>query len=420
MANVLLVCSRSTNYTAATTSYILTTTGRQQSDANEDRRYVLFREAGTFSDLSVNVSANTTTANSTVTLRKNATTDGNLTLTIGSGATGMFEDTAHTDSSAAGDKWATRIIAGATGTTLTLRAVSVLFGATSNTMSRQSILVSSTTATTTTYFAPSGSGSTGDATEANTKARIRQTCTAKNLYVRCRSNSKAGNTPVRTRKNGANGNNVITIGSSATGDFEDTGHTDSLAAGDDFDIAYETSVAGTIICNMFSIGFETTDGKGWLYGNEMAAVTQAEPLTRFYFLAGCVDTGMTTESIAQIKTMEAFTFSQLTIHITANGVTGTSEFRFRKNSADGNQLANITTSATGYFTDTTNSDICDADDLICADLTTPAVSGTPTITVRAVSVTMAPGAAAITKSLATETISITESPAVARLTGKIR
>ena len=108
-----------------------------------------------------------------------------------------------------------------------------------------------------------------------------------------------------------------------------------------------------------------------LYANPMAAVTFPEPVTRYLHIGGDIDTGLSTESEAQMKTRMPLILSNLTIHVPANGITATSTFVTRINGADGFCLCSIGSSATGYFTDTTNWDECDASALVNYALTTP-------------------------------------------------
>ena len=411
MAKVpLVVWGTPWGFTAATTTYVPLATAEFSANSNEDRRYILYREAGVFSDLFVRVSANTTTANSTIRTRKNATTNGNMSVTIGSGATGIFEDTTNTDTSAAGDKWAYQCVSGATGTTLTVSILSCMFAATTNTISRLAVFVASTTATTTTYFALTGVSSTGDATENNIKNRITRGGNIEKLYLRVTTNSKAGNTPVRIRKNGANGTVTATIGSSATGDFEDTTNSDSVNPGDDVDIALETSVAGTLAPSLFAVSFESTTDVGWLANASNSALTFTEPLTRYAGLGGAIRSSIATESETQLKTRTPLTLSNLTIHVSANAITGTSTFKMRVNTADGFSICSIGSSATGYFTDSTNWEETDSDDLVNYQLITPAVGGTPTMTVRSMGINTEPFSAVndVVRALPTETIAASE------------
>lgn len=407
-------------FTTATTTYIPLSTTDFNANSTEDRRYIIYREPGVFSKLFVRITANTITANSTIRTRKNAATSGNLVVTVGSGATGEFEDTTNTDTSTAGDKWVYQVIAGSTGTTLTASIFSCLFEATTNTVSKLTTFAPSTTSTVTLYSGLSGVSST-ETVEANVKNRVRSNGTLKNMYVKVNTNSKAGNTPVRIRKNGANGTNVITIGSNATGEFEDTTHSDSVAAGDDVNFAVETSVAGTLAFSTYTIGFETTDDTGWLVACANAALTQAEPVTRYYGLGGPVKTNIANEIETQLKTRTPIILSNLTIHISANAITDISLFKMRVNGADGFSSCSIGSSGTGYFTDSTNWEECDADDLVNYTLVTPAVSGTPTMTIRSMGIITEPFVAAnnVVKTMPTETITV-GAGTIAELAAKMR
>ena len=58
-----------------------------------------------------------------------------MTITIPAGTTGVFEDTTNTDTIAAGDEYNLRSVTGAGGT-LTIGALSVIFNATTNCVSK--------------------------------------------------------------------------------------------------------------------------------------------------------------------------------------------------------------------------------------------------------------------------------------------
>jgi thymidine phosphorylase len=77
--------------------------------------------------------------------------------------------------------------------------------------------------------------------EANSKNRQRKAMTASNLFIQIIQADGGNPVTFRSRKNGANGNMVISASASQTGLLQDTtsGHTDSLAVGDDFDISYQ-------------------------------------------------------------------------------------------------------------------------------------------------------------------------------------
>jgi len=164
MSKTLLVTAfpnGGSNTTAGATEYYWLV-GHINKSSTEAQRDILFRTAGTLSGLYVRVQTNATSASSTVRTRKNAS-NGSQTITIGSAATGEFEDTTNTDSVSAGDKLCVQTITG-TGGAINFRSQSTIFDATTDTCT---ICANtgpvSTTAASTTYYYPI-SGYNGDLT----------------------------------------------------------------------------------------------------------------------------------------------------------------------------------------------------------------------------------------------------------------
>lgn len=214
---------------------------------------------------------------------------------------------------------------------------------------------------------------------------IRTPGTIKNLQVFVNSNARTTNTTMRIRKNGADGNNVITIAPGVTNTlYEDTTHTDTVAVGDLIDFVTVTGT-GTENLSMshFMIDFITTDGSSFTCYSRTGGYAQPEPATNYPYIGGSALIASTgTESLTQVKTRAAFTFSQLAVNITANTVNTTSIVRFRKGGADGNQIVSIGSNATGFLFDNANSDICTDTDLVNLRINTPDVTGSQTITLR--------------------------------------
>jgi len=409
MARTLQACWNSNALTTGSTTYFQVPTSRLHGDSNQNRRETIYREAGNIQNLVVHVTANTTTAATQVVLLINGSTT-TLDRSIAAGATGDFTDGSVVAVSA-GDKLVWRVVAG-TGGTITISTISSEFDATTNTVTRHGTSTGSVVATAAIFFGLAGENTIGDATENNCKVRIRQTGTFKNLYVRCISNAKAGNSTVTVRKNGASQTLALTIGASATGDFENTANTVAVVAGDDICIQILGTNAGAISM-VFTLGFETTDGKGFMCGSANQALTIGEPLTRYMVPGARVNLGASTEADNQILLMNPYTFSQLTIHVSANTV-GVTPFRFRKNGANGNQSASITASTTGYFTDTTNTDALIVDDKFNANMVTPATGGTQTMTVRSWSVTFVAITTVNIDRTAADTLTLSDSVAIVR------
>ena len=88
------------------------------------------------------------------------------------------------------------------------------------------------TANTTQYWYPIGSGSVAaDTTETNKQIIFRNAGVISNFYVVLSSNGVTGTTTFTIRKN-ATTDLTSTVSFTGTGEAEDTTHTDSVAAGD--------------------------------------------------------------------------------------------------------------------------------------------------------------------------------------------
>lgn len=100
--------------------------------------------------------------------------------------------------------------------------------------------------------------------------------------------------------------------------------------------------------------------------------SQAASVTTYYYAgSGAITTTSTIESNRQAIIRTAGTASKMNIMVTSND-RGASTLKFRKNTADGNQVASITASTTGNFEDATNSDALAATDIIDYQLVTGA------------------------------------------------
>jgi len=98
----------------------------------ESNCQVKIQSAGTGSLLDVYVSANSiATSASTVRTRK-ATANGAMSVSIGAGATGTFQDTSNSDSVSAGNAYNYQIVTPNTSGTLTIDHISIAYDASSN------------------------------------------------------------------------------------------------------------------------------------------------------------------------------------------------------------------------------------------------------------------------------------------------
>jgi hypothetical protein len=378
---ILATTGTPTATTAGATQYwYLSTASIAGPNTAENFRQVIYRTPGTLSKLYVRVTASTTSATSTVVVRNN-TADAALTFTIAAGATGVFEDTTHTVTVAAGDKLCYKTISGGTGT-MSISIFSCEFEATTGTVTRltNGPPTSGYVLDNVTRFAQLvGTLTPNTATESVTKTRVTKAGTYKNLGVYASANARTSPTIIKSRKNGADGNITLTIGPTTAGWIEDTSHSDSVVPGDDYNWTVITGAgAGEGLgTQSMSCDFESTEGL--LLVGATAGLVQAANITNYIPVAGNILGATTTEANAKIKTRESYTLSGMTIFTSTNGITAGSTLRLRINGAPGNQVVTIPASTASVISDTTHTDVLTATDEIDFELQSGATGTSMTV-----------------------------------------
>lgn len=387
-----LYVSASTQTTTANTVQYWWINGRNSLSAAEDRVQQVIRTPGIFSKAYVRITANSVAATSTFQSRKN-TADGNISIPIGSNATGAFEDVINTDTVAAADKYTMRSTPGAATGTITCQLISFLFEQNTNdtdTITRLGCAVATTTSTASTTYYVGLSGSLSFQTvEADCKTRIRKDMVAKNLCFRVTA-QRNETIAVKSRKNGADGNISMAIGSGATGFIEETTNSDILAPGDDYNLTFATGAgAGSFTVQNTQLDYISTQPNydSPQIAQVIAGFSLTQNVTYRWGLSGTIN-GATAESSFQMLCREPWTFSELTTHASANTVNANSLLTFRKNGANANQNVTIGPLATGYFTDNVNMDTTTATDLVNYQMAVGATTAA-TLTVRTTSVSAA-------------------------------
>jgi hypothetical protein len=338
----------------------LAVTSIEGPSATEANKQILHRSPGTLSQLYVKVTANTINATSTIIVRKNAADTG-LSLTVGANATGAFENTIDTISVAAGDKLNYQTTPGAATGTMSISVLSVLFEATINTVTRlatSGTAANYATASVSRYNLIAGNHTVTSTTEPGMKCKIRKAGTGKNLAVYVSANARTTDTTVRTRKNALNGNCLITIGPGATGWFEDTTNSDTLAIADDYDIVTTTSTGTqTLTVQSTSLDFINTSGWGVSFNARGATFTINAASTNYFPIGGATNAG-SGEGGSQQKTRIRTQYSDLIINVvTTNTITADSTLKLRKNGVDTSLTVTIPASTIGLFSDTTHTEI---------------------------------------------------------------
>jgi hypothetical protein len=367
MANTIQHATQNQVVSAVNTLQSWNCTGGIQVDsgATETNAQTLLRSPGTASFLFFSNTANGSTAGLNVTFRVNAA-NGNQVVTVTTGATGIWEDTTHTDAITAGQQ--VNVQVGATtgaSTTITVGSIGYLFAATTNTVTRlctspaMSALVAATT-----YFSPLAGFQALNTTE-NRKCRQQKAGTLLNLACNVSTASASTTHSLVSRKGAVTQTQTVTCTAATTGWFEDTTHTDTVAVADDWDISLVTGATSlNLVIQQLAVDFSTTTG----IGQEIMAANSGQTFNvsanTFMAIEGGIPGLSTTEANLQRTCRAAFTFSNLTCLIQTNTVSAQTNLNFRNNAAAVNQTVPVTASTIGVFTDSTHTDVVVATDKV--------------------------------------------------------
>lgn len=220
----------------------------------EDLQYTI-RRATTYSNLRATVLTNSLDAGNTAwTFRIDGgqgPANGNQALSIAFGATGAFEDTTNSDAMEAGAVVRTQVVTSGTAGSFNPRLVQMAFTATGReVMSASNAPVSGSADR---YY-----GAEGDAlstiTEAESQIAARAAFTASSLLINVTAHAAPGAVDVFLRQNGANSALTVNIAASATGVFEDTTNSVSIAVTNTYNFFADVAVGGGVI-TIAIIGF---------------------------------------------------------------------------------------------------------------------------------------------------------------------
>ena len=334
------------------------------------------RNAGTFSNIRINVTANGVTANSTFTLLDSQVAT-SLVATITNATTGYFEDTSNTADLIASDECSYKLTTGASGTSLDVQTVSVEFDSDSDMVTLAGCHASSDTVlgASETTFIPILGGRHANSTSSNRAFRITEAnVTWQDLSCHVGSNSRSDDSTIKSNIEAADGNMVITFASS---DFsiikEDTSNSDSISASNDLALELETGAGtGTISFDAAYSSLVSTDDQ-WYTGLHGNRERYNDGQTNFLPLGGPINGEVTTESLTTADAPFDFTAEELTVNLIRNiGVDTTTVLRI--NGGDGNVTVNHNTTS-GIVTDTSNTDSISSGDEINFKISSP-VGGT--------------------------------------------
>lgn len=315
--------------------------------------------AGTFSNLAV-LASSTGGSTSATFFTRVSTANGNETVNLVAGS--IVEDTVNTDSVSVGNYfnyeqavtsvlfWSRTVFSASTNH-------ATLFDATNNlTLNSSTIDI---------FVSPMGAQGGSSATEANSQRLLRSPGTLNRFHTYVQG--LLATTVFAVRINSSDGNQTITV-SSATGLFEDTTNTDAVVSGDKLCNRMNTNSTGNVTVRRTGITFSTTATSNDIGGGTGPGGTTRTASTTVHYvgLAGftSLSAAITTESQVAVSHGFAGTISKMRFYVSANTYDANATWKSRKNSADGSQSVTISTGATGWMEDTSNSDTFTASDLI--------------------------------------------------------
>lgn len=229
--------------TASSTSYYpIIGNSINATEANASQK---INTAGILKHLYVYIESNSRTTTTTFGTRI-AGANGNLVISVLSGASGVFQDTSNTDSVTAGQKCNFYRTTGTGTQTTAIQTLTVGFETTNSKFFTGRNISAGTTVTTgvTTYW---GSGSSEvNSTESNIAGNIGIDCTLSKLWLYISANAATGTSTHNVRKNGSSTAVTISIGAGTTGEFEDTTNTVDFTSTDELSFRFVNGGGGSI------------------------------------------------------------------------------------------------------------------------------------------------------------------------------
>ncbi len=267
-------CMYTFNLSAASTTSYGPLAGRcSASQTTETTEKTRLRKAGTMKFLMANVTTNTRAQASTAKSRLNGA-DGVLTKSITGSTTGIFEDTANTDTLAVADDYDGALVTGTSTGNLGLRPYSFSFISTADFgMVIGGASAGTTQLTNLTRFYKFQSNNVAATTENNTvQVKTRAAFTLSELIINVTAITMTDPSTLTTRKNAGAGAQTASI-TTSTGIFSDSVNTDVLVTTDKINMQLVTGVTGTSLA-FVELGVWTTIA--------VAGGVSARPLTRAF------------------------------------------------------------------------------------------------------------------------------------------
>jgi len=229
---------------------------------------------------------------------------------------------------------------------------------------------------TTRYMHPLGLLTPDAAATALTWWIVRDTLTASNLWVRISANTVTGNSVFTFKIGATSATQTITVGSTLTGAFQDTTHTDSLVSGNGVSHKLAVPNLGTsITVTIIAFQIQADSAQAGVVGSAGPTVEAAGFVDYYPMLGYAPNPGVSIEARTALKVEVAGTLSNMALFVYENTRAATGSLKSRVNGSNGAQTVTITGSTTGLFEDTTNTDAVSIGQTIGAMLTAPTGAG---------------------------------------------
>lgn len=330
--------------------------------ATETPAQTIYRQAGTIAKVSIRITVNTIATSATTWKSRKNGADGNLSISIGAGLTGVFSDTTNSDTVTAADLFAWQLVTPNTSGSITYANYWWTYDVSGTTVVRTGLRSFSHGTSPSPGYAPLVGSSATYAAEATANVKAPIAGVLSNAFTYIVTNANTATQTYTARVNNASSSVVLTVGAGLTGLFEDTANTASIAAGDLVDWLIIATTTGAM--NPSQLGFDWTQAGAQILNSGQRTNAAYSPSTSYYMAATGGIFASTTESTAQQPIHVAGTISLMSVQVFTNGISASSTCVSRVNTANGAQTVTVGAGLTGLFQDTTNSDTLAADDLI--------------------------------------------------------
>lgn len=335
------------NIVAASANLFWGVPGTGRADVENEVRTKVF-DTYTLQNLFIRVITNATTADSTVRSRKN-NLNGAQSVTIAGGATGVFEDTANSDSLVSGDYFALNTVAGAGGD-LTFTAAGFLLVTASSTIPIFASQAQHTPDIGTVRYAGIGGTPTSTDTETQVQYTFRSSSTLSNLVCFIGTNTATAASTFAARINTVSSALTLSIASSTTGEFQNTADTASVVAGDEVNYIFDTT-GSTGVLRYNKLQMQSNSAALQLI---CGFDSQSFSADRYLTPGGGINSLISTQSQSQHKARVAFTARDMFVNVILHGASGGVNIYLQQAGANTALTVSVAQNTTGIFEDTTN------------------------------------------------------------------